>query len=121
MFNCITAVLSAGLYLVFAGTVSVSEVIVAVLVGALLALWSALLRRHTQNRFQFSAVLYKFVSRAPGLLLSGAHRTSTVLLQVCARSGYSPGTALRVAWIAGAPPSSTPSLARGKVTATRAC
>jgi multisubunit Na+/H+ antiporter MnhE subunit len=87
--------LSMALYLVFAGTVSTSELIAAILVGILATLWAYLVQRHSEQRFRYTMELNILLPRMVRLVVQGTYRTTIALLK-SALTGISPGKALRV-------------------------
>jgi hypothetical protein len=80
MSTILTIVGYAALYLLLAGTLSVSEGATAVLVGILAGLWTLAIRHQCQNRFGVPRGLLRASASAVRLLLHGTWRATGILL-----------------------------------------
>lgn len=77
-------------YLLFAGRVSLDEVLTAGVVSCLATSWTFLVRRTSQLRFAFTVGAVSHLLRALSRLPSGAARAGGVLIKIAGQGG-SPG------------------------------
>jgi hypothetical protein len=93
----VTWCLTYGIYLAFAGDVSVDESVTGLLMATLMTVWALLIRRSSPDRFAASWEVVRHVLRAVADVPSAAAQTGLVLLKTVLAGG-SPGRAHRDAF-----------------------
>lgn len=92
MNTCLVGCLSFAAYLLFAGTVSVNELITAVVLSVLTTIWAAVVRHGSRLRFSMTASAFYHLLTALIRLPGAVARTGGVLMKVAVQGG-SPGQA----------------------------
>jgi hypothetical protein len=90
MNTCLVGCLTFAAYLLFAGTVSVNELITAFLLSSFATVWTAIVRHYSRLRFAPRADAFSHFLRALIRLPAGAGRTGRALMRVAVQGG-SPG------------------------------
>jgi hypothetical protein len=94
MVSLVTWCLAYGIYLAFAGDLSLDECVTGLAVATSMTVWAMVIRRSSADRFAASWELVRHVLRAVAAVPSAAVRTSLMFFRTIV-AGASPGRAYR--------------------------